>query len=178
MIATASPPKSSSKRRSPLGTDRQGLPCPLRRLPRRRGATKGGSTAPCKRSRRQPSSSCSVSEPHVARGKSETSGATGLIELYFRGIDVPKCRMSGEQMATIPMIPIGPITTLNRSILHTERGMSGTGGNDFICGHCGYVILEDFDPSTVRGNPIYQCRICGNNNDLPFALSDRRWSSR
>ena len=60
-------------------------------------------------------------------------------------------------MATIPMIPIGSVTTLNRSILRTEKGMSGTGGDDFICGHCGYVILEDFDPSTVGGNPVYQC---------------------
>jgi hypothetical protein len=53
--------------------------------------------------------------------------------------------------------------------------MSGTGGDDFICGHCGYVILEDFDPSTVRGNPVYQCGICENNNDLPFAANDRRY---
>ena len=72
-------------------------------------------------------------------------------------------------MAMIPMIPVGPVTTLNRSILCTERRMSGTGGDDFICGHCGYVILENFDPSTVRGNPVYQCAICENNNDLPFA---------
>jgi hypothetical protein len=53
--------------------------------------------------------------------------------------------------------------------LLTEREMSGTGGDDFHCGHCGSVILEDFDPSTVRGNPIYQCGVCENNNDLPFA---------
>src|SRR6266850_5000591 len=83
----------------------------------------------------------------------------------------PKCRMLGEEMATILMIPVGPITTLSRSILLTERGMSGTGGDDFMCGHCGYVILEDFNPSTVRGNPVYQCRVCENNNDLPFAGS-------
>ena len=89
-----------------------------------------------------------------------------------------KCRMLGEEMATILMIVVGPVTTLNRSILRTERRMSGTGGDDFICGHCGYVILEDFDPSTVSGNPVYQCRICENNNDLPFVVSDRRWSSR
>ena len=92
---------------------------------------------------------------------------------------LPKLPMLGEQMALIHMIQIGPITTLNRSILLTERGMSGTGGGEFICGHCGSVILEDFDPSTVRGNPVYQCGICENNNDLPFAASDRRyWSSR
>jgi hypothetical protein len=35
--------------------------------------------------------------------------------------------------------------------------MSGNGGDDFICGHCGSVMLEGFDPSTVRGNPVYQC---------------------
>ena len=58
------------------------------------------------------------------------------------------------------MIPVGPVTTLNRSILVTERGMLGTGGDDFICGHCGHVMLEDFDPSTVRGNPVYQCGVC------------------
>jgi hypothetical protein len=81
-------------------------------------------------------------------------------------------------MATIPMIPVAPVTTLNRSILRTEREMSGTGGDDFICGHCGYVILEDFDPSTVRGNPVYQCRICENNNDLPFAANERRYWAR
>ena len=85
----------------------------------------------------------------------------------------------GEQMAIIPMIPVGRVTTLNRSILLTERRMSGTGGDDFICGHCGHVMLEDFDPSTVSGNPVYQCGVCENNNDLPFAASDgRHWPSR
>jgi hypothetical protein len=82
-------------------------------------------------------------------------------------------------MATIPMIPIGPVTTLNRTIILTERGISGSGGDDFICGHCGSLILEDYDPSTVRGNPVYQCGFCENNNDLPFAASDRRhWPRR
>ena len=47
-----------------------------------------------------------------------------------------------------------------------RKEISGTGGDDFMCGHCGYVILEDFDPSTVNGNPVYQCRVCENNNDL------------
>src|ERR1700722_14626749 len=75
-------------------------------------------------------------------------------------------------MAIIPMIPVGRVTTLNRSILLTERRMSGTGGDGFICGHCGHVMLEDFDPSTVSGNPVYQCGVCENNNDLPFAASN------
>src|SRR5215469_5675556 len=82
-------------------------------------------------------------------------------------------------MATISMIPVGPVITLNRSIVQPERAMSGTGGDDFICGHCGSVVLEDFDPSTVTGNPVYQCPICQNNNDLPFAANDsRHWSPR
>ena len=71
------------------------------------------------------------------------------------------------------MIPVGPVTTLNRSIILTEKRMLGTtGGDDFICGHCGHVMLEDFDPSTVRGNPVYQCPFCENNNDLPFAATN------
>jgi hypothetical protein len=85
----------------------------------------------------------------------------------------------GETMATIPMIPVGPVTTLDRSIFQPERRMLGTGGDDFICGHCGSVVLEDFDPSTVRRNLIYQCPFCENNNDLPLAARDgRHWSSR
>ena len=64
------------------------------------------------------------------------------------------------------MIPVGRVTTLNRSILRTERRTPGTGGDDFLCGYCGYVILENFDPSTVRGNPVYQCAYCENNNDF------------
>ena len=89
------------------------------------------------------------------------------------------CQFKPCSVSTIAMIPIGPVTTLNRSILKTERRMSGTGGDDFICGHCGYIMLEDFDPSTVSGNPVYQCGLCENNNDLPFAASNRRyWSSR
>ena len=106
---------------------------------------------------------------------------TGLIVLCLEGY--PDNALAGigfgGTMAIIPMIPVGPVTSLNRSILVTDRRMSGTGGDDFICGHCGHVMLEDFDPSTVRGNPVYQCGICENNNDLPFAASDvRHWSSR
>ena len=82
-------------------------------------------------------------------------------------------------MAIIAMIPVGPARTLNRAILVTERGMSGDGGDDFICGHCGCVMLEDFDPSTVRGNPVYRCGYCENNNELPFAANDpRHWPLR
>jgi hypothetical protein len=72
-------------------------------------------------------------------------------------------------MAIVPMIPIGRVTALERSIILTERGTSGSGGDDFLCGHCGSLVLSDFDPSTVRGNPVYRCGFCENNNDLPFA---------
>ena len=107
--------------------------------------------------------------------KSGTHGVTRLIDAPFRGIHIFQAAIMGDKMATIAMIPIGPVTTLNRSILKAEQGMSGSGGDDFICGYCGYVMLEDFDPSTVSGNPVYQCRVCENNNDLPFAASDGRY---
>ena len=110
------------------------------------------------------------------RGKNETCGAAELIWPCCRANRQKRAAISrGNKMATIPMIPVGPVTTLDRSILRTERRMPGTGGDDFICGHCGYVILEDFDPSMVRGNPVYQCAYCENNNDLRFAVTDRRY---
>jgi hypothetical protein len=88
-------------------------------------------------------------------------------------------QMIGETMAIVPMVPIGRVTTLDRSIILTERGISGSGGDDFLCGHCGSQILSDFDPSAMRGNPVYQCGFCENNNDLPFAAADSRfWPAR
>jgi hypothetical protein len=50
-------------------------------------------------------------------------------------------------MATIPMIPIGPVTTLNRSILRTERRMSGTGGDDLFVDT---VDISSWRISTLR----------------------------
>jgi hypothetical protein len=133
-----------------------------------------GGSRPITRSRKP-----EIFAPVPPRGKNVSCQGVGLIGLCFRGRLYRNLRISGEKMATIPMIPIGPVRTLNRSILLTERRMSGNGGDDFVCGHCGHVMLEDFDPSTVRGNPVYQCGVCENNNDLPFAASDgRHWSSR
>lgn len=78
-------------------------------------------------------------------------------------------------MAIIAMIPIGPVQALDRSIILTENGIYGTDGDDFLCGHCGSLILSDYDPSTIKGNPIYQCGYCENNNELPFAANDSRF---
>lgn len=80
-------------------------------------------------------------------------------------------------MAIVSLIPIGQVIALDRSIILTERGIYGNGGDDFLCGHCGSLILSDYDPSSIRGNPIYQCGYCENNNDLPFVTSDNRWPS-
>jgi len=82
----------------------------------------------------------------LTRGKNETCGAPGLISPTFRAIH-KKAKLShvGDQDGN-----------------YTD----GTGGDDFLCGYCGYVILENFDPSTVRGNPVYQCAYCENNNDF------------
>jgi hypothetical protein len=75
-------------------------------------------------------------------------------------------------MAIVAMIPIGQVTPLDRSIILTERGIWGSGGDNFVCGHCGSLILSNYDPSEVRGNPIYRCGFCENNNDLPLVPRD------
>src|SRR6266436_9105521 len=79
--------------------------------------------------------------------------------VFSRNRCFPSCRMLGEQMASIHMIPIGPIPTLNRSILLTERGMSGTGGDDYNSTYrtspmkvfCGRQMIDStiFDPYRV-----------------------------
>ena len=116
-----------------------------------------------------------IRSPEAKMWHAKVSGCGGSVfeEPFLKAL-TPTSGL-GKTLATIPMIPVGPVTTLNRSILLTERRMSGDGGDDFICGHCGHVMLEDFDPSTVRGNPVYQYGVCENNNDLPFAASDRRY---
>src|ERR1700751_4128685 len=59
-------------------------------------------------------------------------------------------------MAIIPMIPVGRATTLNRSILLTERRMSGTGGDDFRFG------LPPQVPATyLRASAQWRGRLCG-----------------
>jgi hypothetical protein len=105
-------------------------------------------------------------------------GAAGLIDPYFRGINIQSCH-SGGQNGNDRYDTNRPSN--NTKSLYSQNRTKNVGhrGDDFICGHCGHVMLENFDPSTVTGNPVYQCEICENNNDLPFAASNRRyWSSR
>jgi len=97
---------------------------------------------------------------------------SGVDRTSFQGND--QVSNMGKAMAIVTMIPIGRVTALDRSIILTERRFSGSGGNDFLCGHCGSLVLSEFDPSTVRDNPVYRCAYCENNNDLPFAASDNR----
>jgi hypothetical protein len=128
------------------------------------------------------SARCAGHPPGLASGQNVVCDDTRLTTICFGWLDTEGYephRRRGNKMATIPMIPVDPVKTLNRSIILTKEGMSGSGGDDFICGHCGSVILEDYNPSTVRGNPIYQCGFCENNNDLPFSANhSRHWSSR
>jgi hypothetical protein len=70
-------------------------------------------------------------------------------------------------MLKISMIPVGSIRTLNRSIMRTDRGIVGSRGDDYMCGHCGALILEKFNPWTVHGNPVYLCGFCDNLNEIP-----------
>jgi hypothetical protein len=70
-------------------------------------------------------------------------------------------------MVKIAMIPLDSVRKLHRSVIAIERRMSGSGGDDYLCGHCGSLILEDFDPAAVHGSPVYQCGFCENMNDIP-----------
>jgi hypothetical protein len=66
--------------------------------------------------------------PPPRQGKNVACEGVMLIGLCFRARLSRIIHIRGKRMAIIPMIPVGPVTTLSRSILLTERGMSGTGG--------------------------------------------------
>jgi hypothetical protein len=75
-------------------------------------------------------------------------------------------------MATIPMIPVGLVTTLNRFILRLQEEECEATEAMRLFAVTVDLFYRDFDPSIIGGNPVYQCGVCGNNNDLPFAASD------
>jgi hypothetical protein len=77
-------------------------------------------------------------------------------------------------MATIPMIPLHPSQYQSGSYINTGRGIAGSGGDDFLCGHCGALIMQDYDPSETQGNPLYQCGFCENFNTVPTVVLDQR----
>jgi hypothetical protein len=70
-------------------------------------------------------------------------------------------------MLKIVMIPLSSMRSLNRSIIRTGRGIAGPRGDDYLCGHCGSLILEKFNRSTVHGDPVYLCGFCDNLNEIP-----------
>jgi hypothetical protein len=70
-------------------------------------------------------------------------------------------------MAKIAMIPLYSVESLDCSVIEVGRGMVGAGGDNYLCGHCGFLILENFNPSLIYGNPIYRCGFCDNLNEMP-----------
>jgi hypothetical protein len=76
-------------------------------------------------------------------------------------------------MAKIAMIPLYSVESLNRSIMEAGRGIVGAGGNNYSCGHCGSLILEDFNASLIYGNPIYRCGFCDNLNEMPVSVTSQ-----
>jgi hypothetical protein len=70
-------------------------------------------------------------------------------------------------MLKIAMIPLSSMRGLSRSVIRTGRGIVGSLGDDYLCGHCGSLILEKFNRSTVHGDPVYLCGFCDNLNEIP-----------
>ena len=77
------------------------------------------------------------------------------------------------KVAKIAMIPLDHVENLDCSVIEVGRGMVGAGGDNYLCGHCGSLILEDFDPSLIHGNPIYRCGFCDNLNEMPAGVASQ-----
>lgn len=70
-------------------------------------------------------------------------------------------------MADIELIPIMPAQVGDRPVLNTGVSMLGRGGDNFICGHCGRVMIHSFPLAALQADTAYQCEGCEGYNLKP-----------
>jgi hypothetical protein len=73
----------------------------------------------------------------------------------------------GAGMAQIQLKPITKEQAAGRGVFVGGMSGLGAGGNDYLCGHCGAVILADFDLHVLVGDYVFQCRACSGLNERP-----------
>jgi predicted SprT family Zn-dependent metalloprotease len=70
-------------------------------------------------------------------------------------------------MVRIVMSALRPEAAEGRPVINTGISMMGLKGNDYVCGHCGKVMMQSFDASNVRSDMVYVCGACQGPNGLP-----------
>lgn len=51
-----------------------------------------------------------------------------------------------------------------RTVFNTGLSTVGRGGEDYMCGHCGGLMLKDFAMNNMQLDLVFQCGSCGGHN--------------
>lgn len=67
-------------------------------------------------------------------------------------------------MSEIMLTPISPRDIGGRPLFNTGLSAVGRGGEDYVCGHCGHVMMQDFGLSRLETDIVFVCGSCGGHN--------------
>ncbi|MGE5546667.1 MAG: hypothetical protein ACM33T_07215 [Solirubrobacterales bacterium] len=70
-------------------------------------------------------------------------------------------------MTQIVLAAITPDDVGERPVVNTGVSMLGMGGDDYVCGHCGRLMMHNFDAGKMQAAMVYQCGGCGGFNVKP-----------
>ncbi len=70
-------------------------------------------------------------------------------------------------MARIQLTALTPEEAENRPVIHTGVSMMGLQGDDCVCGHCGRVMMTNFDIGPIRPDMVYICGNCDGASAAP-----------
>ncbi len=70
-------------------------------------------------------------------------------------------------MTKFVLTPLTPEEAEGRPSINTGVAMLGLGGNDYVCAHCGRVVIQGFNMDTTLPAMVYVCGVCGGHNGAP-----------
>lgn len=70
-------------------------------------------------------------------------------------------------MAEIFLVAIPERDVGGRQVFNTGISTVGRAENDYFCGHCGALMMRDFDVDRLEVDIVYQCGACGGHNVKP-----------
>jgi DNA-directed RNA polymerase subunit RPC12/RpoP len=65
------------------------------------------------------------------------------------------------------LTPLSPDDAMGRPTINTGVAMLGRGGDDYVCAHCGRVVIQDFNMNATEPTMVYVCGSCGGLNGAP-----------
>ena len=72
-------------------------------------------------------------------------------------------------MARIVLSALTPAEAAGRPTIHTGIAMLGIKGDDFVCSHCGRIMMQSFDMAKTAPDQVFICGQCDGFNAAPQA---------